>query len=46
MITIGTLGKTLQKHTKNKKQTNRRRLKSIYYEEKKNVEKLSIDDRV
>ena len=43
MITIGTLEKTLRKHTK---KTDRRKVKSINYEVKKIVEKLSIDDTV
>ena len=42
MITIGTLGKTLRKHKNNRQ----KKVKSINYEAKKTVEKLSIDDRV
>ena len=41
MITIGTLGKTLR----NIQKTDGRKVKSINYEAKKIVEKLSIDDR-
>ena len=43
MITIGTLGKSLRKHTE--KQTEGRLSQSIM-KRKKIVEKLSIDDRV